>query len=313
MIYRVVFFGTSDFSVPSLKSLIDDKRFNVVGVVTKPDALVGRKQQLTSPIIKIIAEENNIPVCQPNKIRKNERLVQQLENWLADVFVVVSYGKILPQKVLNIPKQGVVNVHGSLLPSWRGASCVQSAIVNGDDKTGITIMKMDAEMDHGDIIKQFDILIDNVITAGELHDKLAMLGGEKLPDVLFDYLQGKIAPVPQDHEKATYCNILKKEDGEINWSNSAEKIVDFIRGFTPWPTAWTKYNNKRIKILKAKVVKLSDDKQFLEGAWFIKNGRLFVACGNKTIIEILELQLEEKRKMLAKEFLTGQAKLFNQV
>ncbi|MDD5437824.1 MAG: methionyl-tRNA formyltransferase [Patescibacteria group bacterium] len=309
MAYKIFFFGTSDFSVPSLEALLDDPRFTVAGVVTKPDAPIGRHQTMTPPPVKTMALENNVEVLQFDKVKTDEtfNVLKQLQDELEiDAYVVVSYGKIIPQRVLDLPKEGAINVHGSLLPRWRGASCVQAAIAAGDEKSGVTIMLMDAEMDRGDVLAQKEVEIGKEETGGELHDRLAELGASALPDVLFEYLEDNIKPEPQDHSQATFCKILKREDGKIDWSKSAAEIERLVRAYNPWPCTWTEWDNKRIKILKARSpLNPPLIKGEAMGIPEVVEEKLFIQCGDGKSLEILELQPEGKRTMTAKEYLAG--------
>lgn len=311
MPHKIVFFGTSDFSVPSLQALIQDPRFEVMAVVTKPDTPVGRHQTITQPPVKIIALSQVIPVYQFQKIKTTETyqtLSDLQDNQAIDAYVVVSYGKIIPQNILDLPKKGVINVHGSLLPKHRGASCVQSAITTGDTKTGITIMLMDADMDHGDILAHREVNIDPDQTGGQLHDLLAGLGGTALPDVLDNYLQGKISPQAQNHEQATYCKLLTRENGKIDWNIPASKIADLIRAYNPWPGTWSEWQGKRHKIFKATPVDPSETlsvKPSQIGHLASDKNRLFVLCGDDHFLEILELQPEGKKNMDSKTYLAG--------
>jgi methionyl-tRNA formyltransferase len=307
MAYKIVFFGTADFSLPSLDALLKDSRFEVVAIVTKPDAPFGRHQTLTPPPVKVMAQEHNVPFFQFEKIKMEEsyEILKQVQNdRMVDAYVVVSYGKIIPQRILDLPKHGCINVHGSLLPRWRGASCVQSAIAAGDKTSGVTIMLLDAEMDHGDILAQKEIEINSDETSGKLHDRLAQLGAETLPDVLANYLNGKITPQPQDHSQATYCKILSRDDGKIDWTKSADEIDRLVRAYNPWPGTWTECDGKRIKISKVETGnwKELDDKRV---NFQIVHDRLFIVCGSKSALEILELQPEGKRVMTAKEYIAG--------
>ncbi|MFA6446993.1 MAG: methionyl-tRNA formyltransferase [Patescibacteria group bacterium] len=303
MSYSIVFFGTSDFAVPSLKALLADQRFDVKAVVTQPDQPVGRHQVMTAPPIKVTAQENKLAVFQFEKIKDTEAL-KTLADFKADFFVVASYGQIIPQSVLDLPNIGPINVHGSLLPKWRGASCVQSAIAAGDKEAGITIMLMDALMDHGPIISQTatEILADD--TGESLHDRLAELGARNLPDVLNQFAQGKLKPVEQDHTKATACKLLKRDDGKIDWSKSAEEIERLIRAYNPWPSAWMISNKKRIKILKTRILGVLKSPR-RHGEIFAQDEKLVVNCGDNKALEILELQPEGKKAMTAKQFLAG--------
>lgn len=304
MSYKIIFFGTSDFSVPSLKALLADKRFEVVAVVTKPDAPIGRHQVITPPPIKVIAQENNVKVFQFEKIKTDETFeaLSKLES--VDAYVVVSYGKIIPQRILDLPKHGVINVHGSLLPRWRGASCVQAAIATGDKKSGVTIMQMDAEMDHGNILAQKEITITDTETGGELHDRLAELGATTLPDVLVDYLENKIISQPQNHEQATYCKLLSRDEGKIDWSKSAAEIEHLVRAYNPWPGTWTEWEGKRVKIKKLKTGNWKEFKSDI-GMPQTQEEKLFVMCGDGHAVEILELQPEGKRVMKSQEYIVG--------
>jgi len=320
MPYNVVFFGTSDFSVPSLRALLADARFNVVAVVTKPDAPIGRHQVMTPPPVKVLAQEHIVKVLQFEKIKTEETyeiLRSAQDDNPADAFVIVSYGKIIPQRILDLPKHGCINVHGSLLPRWRGASCVQSAIASGDEKTGITIMLLDAEMDHGPVIAQVETAIGSDETGGQLHDRLAELGAATLPDSLDDYLQGKIKPQEQDYTAATACKILTRNDGRIDWQKPAQEINRLVRAFNPWPGTWTEWDGKRIKILKTTKnpstplgageelgTKNIDTSNSL-GQPFVFQVRLLVKCGDDQLLEILELQPEGKKPMASKEYLAG--------
>ncbi|MFZ6015191.1 MAG: methionyl-tRNA formyltransferase [Patescibacteria group bacterium] len=330
MPYSVIFFGTSDFSTPSLQALINDARFSVKTVVTKPDMKVGRHQEEIEPPVKKMSKKHAIPVLQFDKIKTEEtyNLLKDAGRGVVvpaqvatgvvsettprgtsdddkiDVYVVVSYGKIIPQRILELPKYGVINVHGSLLPKHRGASCVQSAIASGDKETGVTIMLMDAEMDHGPILAQKTTPIREDDTGGILHDRLADIGAVLLPDVLMDFIEHKIEPMEQKHDSATYCKILKREDGEIDWSKSAAEIERLVRAYNPWPGTFVMLNGKRIKIHKSSsnVERLMSNEA---STWFSEDDRLFVTCGDKQALEILELQPEGKRRMSAKEFLAG--------
>ena len=325
MTFRIVFFGTSDFSLPSLQALINDPRFEIVAVITKPDMKVGRHQETVEPPVKKIAKKHKIPVYQFEKI-KTEETFENLRNLQTekdvDAFVVVSYGKIIPQRILDLPKHGAINVHGSLLPLYRGASCVQAAIAAGDKKSGVTIMLIDAEMDHGPILAQKEIAIRPDDTGRTLHDRLADVGAVLLPNVLADYMEGKITPQEQDHSKATYCKILKRGDGKIDWSKSAEEIERLVRAYDSWPGTFTILKNKRIKILNTLTTHkapppLRDPATCIQietgqlttpdksGVWFIEDGKLLVNCGGGTVLEILKLQPEGGKALTAKEFLSG--------
>lgn len=308
MPYNVVFFGTSDFSVPSLEALLNDSRFKVSAVVTKPDSPVGRHQVLTPPPIKKLAQEHGIPALQLHKIKTDEAY-DQLESIQrqdkVDIFVVVSYGKIIPQTILDLPTYGCINVHGSLLPRWRGASCVQSAIASGDEKSGVTVMLLDAEMDHGPILAQTETTITSSETGGELHDRLAVSGASILPETLVDFIEGKIQPRAQDHAAATYCRPLTRDDGKLDWNRSPEELARQIRAYNPWPGTWTEWDGKRIKIHDSSPLQTIDDSATDVGKPIVTDGKLIVKCGNDALLEILKLQPEGKTIMSAKDYLAG--------
>ncbi len=301
--------GTPDFAVPALKALIQDSRFEVAGVITQPDSPVGRHASITPPPVKVVAEENKIPVFQPKKLDRSSvfeiRTSKfELRNSNYDAVVVVAYGKILPQWFLDLPKHGVINVHASLLPRWRGASPIQSAIATGDKKTGVTIMKIDAQLDHGPILAAQETATLKTDTAESLHDRLAELGAKLLPDTLADYLSGKLKPREQDHDAATTCRTLKRENGKIDWTKSAEEIERLVRAYHPWPGTWTEYKGKRLKILQTKISSETADRE--PGEFFSAPHKLLVACEDKTALELVMIQPEGKKPMTAHEFVSGQ-------
>lgn len=249
---KVIFMGTPEFSVPSLDMLVKEG-YDVLAVVTQPDRPKGRGKKLCCPPVKEYAKKQNICVLQPRKIKTDE-FILSLKKKSPDVIVTVAYGKILPQEVLDIPKKGCINVHASLLPKYRGAAPINWAIINGEIKTGITTMLTDAGMDTGDILLKREIDIPNDITAGELHDKLALIGAEVLKETLERIGKGIIQRIPQNESEATYAPMMKKDTGLISWKNSSESIHNLIRGTNPWPGAFTSYNGKRIKIWKSDIL-----------------------------------------------------------
>lgn len=246
---RIIFIGTPKFALPSLEALINDEQFDIIAVIAQPDKKVGRKQIVTSPVIKVLAEKNNIPVLQPQKISSSPWRDEILK-LRPDIIVVAAYAQIIPRSILDIPAFGCINVHGSLLPRWRGASCIQAAIMNGDKKTGVTIIKMDAGLDTGPILAQTAVDILPTDTADSLYGKLAKLGAEMLIPTLKDYIAGKITPQPQDNSLPSYAGMLKKEDGKIDWLKTAVEIERFVRAMNPWPNAFAslKIKNKISKI-----------------------------------------------------------------
>ncbi len=301
--------GTPDFGLPVFKYLIDNA--NIIGVVTQPDKKVGRNQTLTSPPIKQFAIEKNIKVLQPEKVKGNLDFIKQIKDLKPDLIIVVAYGFILPKEILDIPKFGVINIHASLLPKYRGASPIQSAIINDDKETGISLMLLDELMDHGPILVQKKIKILPYDDFELLHDKLAELGAELLIKALPEYLSGKIQGKKQKDSDATYCQLIKKEDGKIDWNKSAEEIERQVRAFNPWPGAFTNWEEKNLKILKSEVHDAEKVNKVI-GEVYEVNEVIKVQCGQGQL-ELIGLQLEGKNKMSAKEFINGHPKIIGSI
>lgn len=299
--FRVAFFGTPDFAVPALEALLDIPQITLVAVVTQPDKPVGRKQKITSPPVKVVAEKHHVPVCQPDRIKsvKFEKCVGEVD---LDVAIVVAYGKIIPAKLLAVPKQGWLNIHGSLLPKYRGASPIQAAILNGEEEAGVTLMKIDEGLDTGDTIAQKSIPIEVSDNFESLHHKLSNLGADLLKETLLDYLNNKLKPVPQDNTIATETTIIRKDDGKIDWTKDAEYIDRHIRAFNPWPGSFCKYNGRTFKIHSAA---LSTEDQALDpGEIAFRDGSLVIGCG-KGSLKLIKVQLEGKKPQTAAEFING--------
>ena len=305
---KLIFAGTPDFAVPGFRALLNDENFKILAVITQPDKPVGRHQILTPPPIKTEAQKNNIPVWQPDKIAEIKEKIRQIN---PDLAVLIAYGQIIPQEILDIPRFGWVNVHGSLLPRWRGAACVQAPILVGDKKTGVTIMKIEKGLDTGPILKQTEMKIDPKETAETLHDKLSTLGSEILPDAIKDYIDGKIELKPQNNSEASYAPTLKKEDGEINWQKKAEEIERMARAFYPWPGTWANWQNKKIKIISVSPASLKIN-SYKIGQIFLHDNQLAVQCGQNALI-IKKLQLEGKKETTAEEFLRGYKDIVGQI
>ena len=299
---KIVFMGTAELSCASLEKLAG--KFSVAAVVTQLDKPKGREMKLQFSPVKILAEKLKLPILQPVKAR-DEKFISELRELKPDLIAVVAYGQILPQSILDLPKFGCVNVHTSLLPKYRGASPIQSAILNGETETGVTVMKMDAGLDTGEIISQARTPILPEDDSQTLHDKLAQLGAELLVETIPDYIVGKIQPKPQSEEGASYAAKIKKEDGKIDWSGPAEKILNRLRAFTPWPGAFTFLKTETkpqlLKIWKMEVVEKSSGAGEVLSA--DKTG-IVVACG-KNALRILELQREGGRRLSTQEFLAG--------
>ena len=249
--YKIIFIGTPEFSVPTLEALIADRRFEVLAVVTAPDAKIGRKQILTPPPVKVAAQKYKIPIIQPADIKSLPlALGERGQGVRVDVIIVIAYGQIIPPEILTLPKYGCLNLHASLLPQYRGASPIQAAIAAGDKITGITLMKMDAGLDTGPIIAQTKLNIAANETGASLHDKLARLSAKTLLQYLPGYLAGKIKPKPQADALVTYAPKLTRQSGRINWRKSAEAIERLVRAYHPWPGTWTKWDGKILKIIE---------------------------------------------------------------
>jgi len=303
---KTVFIGTSDFGMPSLKALIESNIFDLIEVVTQPDKKTGRKQALASPPIKTEALNHKIPVSQPEKI-----LDYKLPADKIGLIVVIAYAQILGEKILNAPKYGAINMHGSLLPKYRGAACVQAAIKNGDSKSGISFIKMDAGIDTGPILIKKEIKIKSTDTGGSLYAKLSELGGKIIISVLLDYINKKIIPQPQSRAKASYVKKLKKQDGHINFKQSAEKVERFIRAMSPWPGSYGIINTKILKILEVKNKPLKINK-FKAGELIDVNNQLTLQCGEDVLV-IEKLQLEGKNKISGKDFIKGYSKFIGSI
>lgn len=301
---KIIFFGTSEIAVPSLERLARDGRFEIVGIVTQPDRPVGRHATLTPPPVKSAALRLGITeIHQPEKLKD-----EAFQTWInsvggsCDAFVLIAYGRILPQWLLDLPKHGIINLHPSLLPRWRGPSPIQAAIAAGDTMTGVTIMKIDAEMDHGPIISQTEEPIQPTDTAGTLHDRLATIGADILPDAVAGYIDGTVKANEQDHAHATVCKILSRDDGRLDISKTAEELERLVRAFTPWPGTRTEVDGKRLKVLSASVFPSKNTKQ--SGVTY-EEGRLVFSCTDGSRLELLTVQPEGGSKMSGAEFARG--------
>lgn len=297
---NIVFMGTPDFAVKSLDALLCAGH-NVTAVFTQPDKPQGRKMILTPPPVKEYALNKNLTVYQPLTLKDGEAL-RILNELNPDVIVVVAYGRFLPKEILELPKYSCINVHASLLPRWRGASPIQWCIVQGDKITGVCTQKMAEGMDTGDILDCAKTEIGENETAEELFDRLSVMGAELIVSTLDKLEKGKINPIKQDEDSATYAPIIKKEMGKIDFCRSALEIHNLVRGFYPWPSTYFVYNGKRYKVISAKI----GDKCSAAASTVINGqGRLLIACGDGVSIEILKIQPEGSRAMTAAEFLAG--------
>ena len=299
---KIVFMGTPSAAVPSLERVLRDGH-EVVAVYTQPDKPSGRGNKISFSPVKEFALQNNLEVLQPVKIKTAEAL-ETFKSFNADVAVVVAYGRILPQTFLEAFPKGAINVHFSLLPKYRGAAPVNWAIVNGEEKTGVTTMQMDVGLDTGDMFLQRETEIGADENAIELMQRLSLTGADLLSETLamFDELTAQ----PQNNEAVTFAPIMKKEDGAIDWKMPAQEISNRVRGFQPFPTSYTFYQGKKLTIWKAKELQISDY-QFQTAGEVVeaKGDKLFAACGNQTILQIEELQIEGKRRITTRDFLNG--------
>lgn len=297
---RVVFMGTPEFAVPCLQKLIDCGH-EVTGVFTQPDKPQGRKMILTPPPVKQLAVENGIKVYQPVKMKDGTAL-EMLKEANPELCIVVAYGKILPKEILEYPKYGCINIHASLLPKLRGAAPIQWSVINGFEKTGVTSMQMDEGLDTGDMLIKGELEIGENETAGELHDRLSVLGADILEKTIIALEKGELQPEKQNHDEFTYASMLSKELSPIDWTMSARQVHNKIRGLSPWPSANAKLGGKTVKIHKSV---LNDAKGTTPGEIVEAGKRLVVACGDLNCIEILNLQAEGKKAMSAADFLRG--------
>mgnify|MGYP001005094320 CR=1 FL=1 len=297
MSIRIVFMGSPDFSLPSLRSLA--QTYQVIGVVTQPDRASGRGRELKAPPVKLLAQELNIPVIQPQKLREPEAK-QQLQAWSPDLIVVAAFGQILKKDVLDMPRYGCINIHASLLPRWRGAAPINAAVLAGDEETGVTIMKMDVGLDTGPMLGMKSIRIKPNDTAGSLFETLSTLGADLLIETLPAYMDGKLIPQPQPEEGVTYAPMLKKENGLLDFNQPAVDLERRVRAMNPWPGAWFEWNGAMLKVHKAHV---GQGKAGAGKRWVEQDQPAVGAGGGVLILD--EVQPPGKKPMSGKSFLAG--------
>ena len=312
---RIVFMGTPDFSVPALKALVEAGH-QVIAVVTQPDKPKGRGKEVQMTPVKIQAMEYGIPVYQPAKVREAS-FVEVLKGLEADVYVVIAFGQILPKAVLELPKYGCINIHASLLPKYRGAAPIQWCVIDGERETGITTMMMDVGLDTGDMLEKAVIPIEEEETGGSLHDKLSMAGGDLILSTLKKLEEGTLVRTPQTDEGTCYAKMLTKSLGDIDWNQGAVSIERLIRGLNPWPSAYTMWNGKTIKIWAADVIAGREAADFLSesgvpaetgtapGTVVCSDKRGLVVSTGGGLLSIRELQMEGKKRMDTPAFLRG--------
>lgn len=297
---KTIFMGTPDFAVPCLRVL--QEKTDIIAVITQPDRPKGRGHSLQASPVKLAALEYGLSVLQPEKI-KTEEFTLKLEEMQPDLIVVVAFGQILSQRILDIPRLGCVNVHASLLPAYRGAAPIHWSIINGEKETGVTTMLMDAGLDTGDMLLRASVDITENMTTEELHDKLMAMGGELLADTVDGLEAGTIMPEKQDDSLSNYAGMLNKEIGHIDWSKSAQEIHNLIRGLNSWPVAWSMFNGKNYKFWQTRVLDKETDK---ESGTVIELGKnSFVIATGKGCLEVLELQPPNKKRMNAGDFVRG--------
>ena len=301
---KIVFFGSSEFSIPILEALLSSND-QVAQVVTTPDKPKGRGQKVTPSVVKSYAEKKHIPTITPNKLNQPD-VLDGIKNLKPDFLVVASYGKLVPDSLLKIPKVIPLNVHPSLIPKYRGASPIQSAILAGDKTTGLTIMEVTDRLDAGDIFGQIETPIDEVENALQLSERLAHLGADLLLKVVAQFKQDKVSRTPQDDSKASYAKKIERDSGRIDWMKPASLIHNQVRAYYPWPSAYTFFRGKRLKILKTVLAGNSSDVA-RPGAIRLDESRKTVFLETQDgLLELLQVQMEGKREMTSFEFAIGQ-------
>lgn len=298
---RIIYMGTPDFAVPCLDRLVKDG-YDVALVVTQPDKPRGRKQEMTPSEVKVCALGHGIEVYQPESLRTDEAY-EYLRKYEPDYIIVAAYGKILPKRILDLPKYACINVHGSLLPKYRGAAPIQRSVLSGDKVTGITTMLMGEGLDTGDMLLKTEYEIDINATSGEVFDALSQSAPDLLIETIEKFTKGEIIPEKQNESEATHAAMLSKDEAVIDWSKTAAEIHNTVRGMAPWPVAYTGYKGKKLKIFTSR---LTDEKTSLPvGKIKEDKNRILVACGDGMLLEIVSLQLEGGKRLEAKQFLAG--------
>jgi len=311
---RIIFFGTSQFAVPALKTLVGTKH-DIMGVITQPDKPTGRKQTLSPSPVKILAEQHNIKVLQP-KTLKDDSVFEEFESLNPDMCVIASYGKIIPKRFLDAPKHGFINIHPSLLPKYRGPSPIQTAILNGDTKTGVAIMVVDEDIDHGPILNSIEYKVSSIKYYEEIQNDLSKLGAELLIETLPKYINGDIEPIEQDHDQATFTKMFSREDGRIDWDKPAQEIHNQIRALNPEPGTWTTWHpstgsGQASKVINIFSITTSDvvspqvgEIDEIPGTVKKLGGDIVVAAESGYLI-LESVQLEGGKKMNIKDFING--------
>jgi methionyl-tRNA formyltransferase len=308
---KIVFCGTPAFALPTFHHLLPQPDFQITGVVTQPDRPRGRGNSLASSAVKEAAVAADIPVYQPEKVRSEESF-EYFQRMAPDAVVIIAYGQIIPQRLIEIPRLGWINLHGSLLPKYRGAAPIHWAVANGETRTGLTTMRIDAGLDTGPTLLRYDTKIGPDETSPDLYARLAEAGAPLMAATLRGLENGTVAPTPQDNSQATLAPPLKKEDGKIDWSFAAQKIYNRMRGFKPWPGTFTSFRGKICQVwgkpTDGETGSAGSGRALigkLPGSLFEIGHRLFAACGAGTVLEIESLRMEGKKRMATRDFLNG--------
>jgi methionyl-tRNA formyltransferase len=304
LVMKIYFFGTPEFAVPVLKTLATNDAIEIQGVVTQPDK-PGNRKVITPPPVKVAAAEMGLEVFQPEKIDK--QLIDQIREDSPDAIIVVAYGGLIPKELIEIPEHGCLNIHPSLLPKYRGASPIQETLLNGDKETGISIIQLDEELDHGPILLIKRMSVDPSDNFTTLSKNLSEASAILMILALEDMEQGTLTPIPQEHSKATFCRKIEKKEGEINWNRPAEEILNQIRALNPWPSTYTNLNNKTLKILEAKILDNTSSKK--PGEIELIDKETFAFKTKDKLISPTKVQLEGKPATTSKEFINGNRKL----
>ena len=320
---RIIYMGTPHFAVPALEALIAKaapgvllpEGYELVTVITRPDKPAGRGKEIVYSPVKQTALAHNIPVWQPGSLKRPEN-IEGLAAYKADLYIVAAFGQILPQAVLDQPRYGTLNIHASLLPKYRGVSPISEAILQGDSETGVTIMLLDAGVDTGPILLSRAIPIAEDETTGSLTDKLAVLGAEALVETIPLWVQGKITPQPQDEQKASHTHMLHKEDGEISWNRPAAVLAREVRAYNPWPSAYTYWHGRLLKLLSARAETLEPGAEVAPGTVTLRKEaghQVLAIVTGSGLLDVDTLQLEGKKAMSAEEFVRGYPQIVGDV
>lgn len=299
---KIVFMGTPDFAVPSLEMLVNEG-YEVVAAVTQPDKPKGRGNKLTAPPVKEFALLHGINVLQPEKIKTSE-FIEQIRALKPDLLITAAYGKILSKDLLEVPIKGCINVHGSLLPAYRGAAPINWAVINGEKKTGITTMFTDVGLDTGDMLLKKELEINPDMTVGELHDKMAVLGAEVLKETLIELKKGTLKRIPQQDAESTYAPMMNKELGLIDWNKTAQQVHNLVRGTDPWPGAYTFLNGNRMRVWKTSLTNEKSDSHNTGQIIEVSDDGILVKCSDEYIL-IREIQFDSSKRMNVRDYIRG--------